>query len=238
MTERREDRAYLGVGLYSVPEASRIIGIHPRQLRRWIRTFTYTAKGHQYLHTPVIPRYFSDEDDKPITFLELIELLFVRLFREEGLSMQYIRIAARIAADYFETPYPFAVKRFDTDGKFIFATLENEPVTQSRRIIEELGKGQIVFETVVRPFFRKLEYSGHAEALRFWPMEREGRVVLDPKRKFGKPIDAETGVPTRALFDAVAVAGQGVQTVAKWFGVPADAVRAAVKYERMLTRAA
>ncbi len=238
MTSRADGPTYLGVGLYSIPEASRIVGIPAHRVRRWIRTYTYTVKGTRYVHTPVITRYLGEEE--PITFLELIELLFVRLFRNQDLSMQYIRSAARIAADLFNTRYPFAVKKFDTDGRRIFATLEERlpGLAQERRVIEELGRGQTVFETVVRPFFRKLEYAGYAEALRYWPLERGGRVVLDPERNFGKPIDAETGVPTRALFDAVATAGEHPLTVAKWFGVPLAAVKAARKYEHLLLRAA
>lgn len=225
---------YLGVGLYTVPEASRYVGVHSSLLRRWIRTYTYKAAGGvEYKHTPVIRRHFGEEG--PITFLELIELHFIWLFRKEQLSMQYIRAAAKTAQDLFHTSYPFSVKRFDTDGKRIFATLEDHPqVAGSKRIIEELWRGQIVFETIVRPFFKKLEYAGRAEALRFWPLDQPGRVVLDPERNFGKPIDSETGVPTRALFDAVVKAKQPARTVAKWFGVPLAAVRASIPCLRWL----
>jgi uncharacterized protein (DUF433 family) len=169
-----------------------------------------------------------------MTFLELVELLFVRLFREQGVSMQTIRAAAAVAASRFKTPYPFAVKRFDTDGKRIFATLITEPV--DREIIEELPKGQLVFEEFVRPLFRRIDYRGKAEALRYWPLGHEGRVVIDPAREFGKPIDAETGVPTYALFRSVA-AGDSRETVANWYRVPVQAVESAVKYERLLRAA-
>jgi uncharacterized protein (DUF433 family) len=183
----------------------------------------------------VISRYFQD-GQHVLTFLELVELLFVKLFREEGLSMPVIRKAAAEAARQFDTPYPFAVRRFDTDGRRIFATLQQE--SQDERVVVELGKGQLVFDTIVRPFFRKLEYRNSGDALRYWPMDREGRVVLDPERSFGKPIDAETGVPTRALYDAVlAGGGQPLDVVAQWFGVPVEAVQTAVAYEESLRSA-
>jgi hypothetical protein len=135
-----------------------------------------------------------------------MELHFVKLFRTEGVTMSTIRRAALAATELFHTDYPFAVKRFDTDGRRIFATLA-ERAGGEKHVVEELGKGQIVFDDFVRPFFRKLEYRGEAEALRYWPLGADRRVVLDPAREFGAPIDAETGVPTFALFDAVQTAG-------------------------------
>ena len=150
--------------------------------------------------------------------------------------MQVIRSAAEEAARRFDTPYPFAVQRFDTDGQRIFATLQVEPMEE--RVVFEMGKGQLVFDTVVRPFFRKLEYQEGGDALRYWPMDREGRIVLDPQRSFGKPIDAETGVPTRVLYDAVLAGdGQPPELVARWFGVPIEAVEAAVAFEQSLPAA-
>lgn len=226
---------YVGVGLYSFPEAARIIGIKPAKLRRWVGQYRRKATGAEYLSKPVVSRYFPD-GEHILTFLELVELLFVKLFREQGVPMVIIREAAVEAARRFDTPYPFAVKRFDTDGQRIFATLREE--SQEERGIVELGKGRYVFDAVVRPFFRKLEYQDSGDALRYWPRDREGRVVIDPQRAFGKPIDAETGVPTRALYDAVlAGGGQSPAAVAEWFGVPLDAVEAAVAFEQSLLAA-
>lgn len=227
--------AYLGIGLYSFPEAARIIGVKPPTLRRWAKEYRYTSRGTTYAHHPVIPRHF-DADASTLTFLELIELLFVRLFRAEGVSMAAIREASLRAAQRFGTPYPFAVQRFDTDGKYIFATMGEEPGNQA--MIEDITRGQFAFDTVVRDLFRKLDFDhrGNSEALRFWPLEHEGRIVLDPERGFGKPIDAETGIATEALFDAVTAGkGQSHAEVAAWFAVPIAAVEAAITYERMLS---
>ncbi len=221
----------IGVGLYTFPEASRIIGVKPSTLRRWAKEYRYTSRGTTYLHRPLIPGHFG-ADASTLTFLELIEFLFVKLFRVEGVSMLAIRKAAQRAAEMFGTPYPFAMKRFDTDGTHIFVTLQAE--TDEQRAIEDLTRGQRAFETVVRAFFRKIDYQDEA-ALRFWPLEHGGRVVLDPQRAFGRPIDAETGIATETLFDAVMAGdGQSPAEVAAWFNAPIAAVEAAVTYERML----
>ena len=199
-----DQTTYLGVGLYSYADAARIIGIAPAKLRRWVRDYEYFTHGFRRHHQPVIPRYL-DQEERVLTFLELIELLFVALFRREGVSLQAIRLAAERAARLFATNYPFAVRRFSTDGKRIFATLKDE--AGSPELMAELGRGQLVFPTVIQPYLRKIEYHGDDTALKFWPMERKGRVVLDPERAFGEPIDAETGVPTIVLYKAVQAEG-------------------------------
>ncbi len=207
--------AHLGVGLYSIPDAARIIKSTAGKVRRWINTGNGVVAGN-----------FAPEEHT-ITFLELMELHFVKLFRDEGVGLDTIRRAAKTAAKQFGTAFPFAVHRFDTDGRTVFATLlDGEKQTA---VIEDLKHGQYVFDTIVRPFFKKLEY-GHDAAIRFWPLGAADRVVLDPARQFGKPIDHETAVPTSALYRAVQ-AGDDPVAVAKWFDVPLAAVCAAITFE-------
>ena len=208
----------LGVGLYSVPNAARLIRVSSQQVRRWI-------DPQDGLIRRALP-----PDEQTITFLELMELHFVKMFREAGVSLQTVRRAAKTAARRFECAYPFTVHRFDTDGRTIFATLIE--AERNRKLVEDLQHGQYVFETIVRPFFKKLEYH-HDDPVRFWPMGHTHRIVLDPRRQFGKPIDDASGVPTRALFRAV-IAGDDLSTVATWFNVPAAAVAAAIKFEESL----
>lgn len=214
---------YVGCGLYSFAEASRLLGVRPRVLRYWI--------GEGKNVEPIVKRQLVN--DHLLTFAELMELHFVKLFRSADVSFQAIRTAAAAASKKFHVDYPFTVKRFDTDGRNIFATLRSTET--DRELVEELRHGQLVFTTIVKPFFKKLEYREAADVERFWPLEKSGRVVLDPDRRFGKPIDSETAVPTSAIYDAVtAGGGQDVRSVARWFDIPLEAVQAAVRFERSL----
>jgi uncharacterized protein (DUF433 family) len=209
----------LGVGLYSIPEASRLAKMPSQRIRRWIDP----QEG-------VIERSLFPEE-RTLTFVELMELHFVQMFREAGVSLQTIRKVSKTAARKFGCHYPFTTHRFDTDGRTIFATsIQGET---DKTLIEDLKRGQYVFEEIIRPFFKKLEYHKN-NAIRFWPLEKLRRVVLDPCRHFGKPIDAPTGVPTQALFLAIE-AGDSADTVAEWFNVPKEAVIAAVQFEKSLS---
>ena len=216
----RATQPKLGLGFYTIAQAARLIGAHHSKIRRWVGEYK-----------PLIKR--RPASDEGLTFLELMELQFINMFRSEGVTMPTIRKAAEVASKRFNTEYPFAVKRFDTDGKSIFATLKKRETDSIK--VEDLNRGQYVFEQIAKPFFRRLEYHGQEEVFRYWPLQRPGRVVLDPQRKFGQPIDFETGVPTRIIYESMhAGSGQDARTVAEWFDIPVKAVRAAVEFEKSL----
>ncbi len=214
-----KSRSHVGVGLYTFADVARLSRANAETVRRWLSQ----KRG-------IVPRYFPP-DEKLVTFDELMEVHFVQMFRSHGVSFQTIRKASQVASKLFQTGYPFTVKRFDTDGKTVFATLAQSDTKGT--LTQDLAKGQNVFQSIMRPFFRKLEYHGSDDRVaRFWPRNKRGRVVLDPARKFGKPIDYETGVSTSAIYDAVrAGSGQEPAVVTRWLGIPLAAVKAAIAFE-------
>ncbi len=221
MTATKNIRPQLGIGLYSIADAAKLIGANQVLIRRWSRE----SEG-------LIPRAITREDNL-LTFAELMELHFIKMFRDRGVSLQTIRKASERAAERYHTACPFSVKGFDTDGTTIFATLQNE--SSDKTLLEDIARGQYCFEKILRPFFKKLEYGKNFDLVRFWPLSKTGRVVLDPTRKFGKPIDAETGVPTKTIVDALkAGSGQSPAVVARWLDIPIAAVRKAAEFERSL----
>ncbi|MGD9856911.1 MAG: DUF433 domain-containing protein [Planctomycetaceae bacterium] len=219
---RERYKKFVGIGLYTVPEAARLTGAPNAKIMRWL--------GETKCQAGVVRR--DSALDHTVSFMELMELMFIAMFRKEGVSLQTIRRAADAAARQFGTKHPFAARRFDTDGRDIFITLSKAECDQ--QLVQDLARGQLVFEQIIRPFFRKLEYSS-AEAIRYWPLEPSGRVVLDPSRRFGQPIDSETGVPTDAIIAALSAGGgQDVTEVADWLDIPVEAVQAAITFDRSL----
>lgn len=218
-----KNEKYIGCGIYTLCQAAKLLRLRCNVLSYWL--------GEREDSPSVITRQL--EKDHLITFAELMELHFVKMFRDEDVSLQAIKKAAKAASRKFGATYPFTVRRFDTDGKSIFATLQSKET--DREGVEELKHGQLVFQTIIRPFFKKLDYSGTEDVERYWPLEKSGRVVLDPTRQFGQPIDSETGVPTEAIIQALnAGGGQDAPQVAKWFEIPLEAVKAAARFERSL----
>jgi hypothetical protein len=147
------------------------------------------------------------------SFHELIELRFVSWCRENGVSMPVIRAAAQVAAELFQATHPLAL------GKNVLAV--------------ELPKFQLVFTSMIEPYFKDLDFEDHW-ANRWWPLGKDRRVVLDPARRFGEPIDGETGVPTNSLYQTYLAEDKDMSRVAWWYDVPVEAVAYAVDYEKLL----
>jgi len=61
--------------------------------------------------------------------------------------------------------------------------------------------------------------------------------VVDPARRFGQPVLTRQGVPTRTLARAYKAEGL-YATVARWYAVDVRAVKAAVAFERRISRKA
>jgi len=230
----------LGIGLYSMREAARLLEMNTTTLGRWADGYTFPHRGDMRFSRPVMHRQLPDMHGRAfLTFLDLIELKFIALFRRVKVSMPVIRAAARRAAELLESDHPFAVRGFATDGKSIFvdmieAGLHVEGMSE-REIVIELHLAQRVFGPMVRPFLIQIEF-GEREAHRWWPRGRDHRIVIDPSRAFGRPIDHQTSVPTFALYYA-SLSGASAEEVADWYEVPLGAVREAIAYEEGLAAA-
>lgn len=225
----------IGIGLYSIPEAARLLCAPSRKVRRWVKGYTYGAEQDRRFSAPVV-RHQRDtlHEADILTFAELIELQFVAIFRNRRISMEIIRGAANYLAKRWNTDYPFTLKRISTDGVEIFGTMEalqgqgRYPVM----FIEALHNQQLAFPDLIEPYLEKIEYDGQI-ARQFWPLGKDGRVVLDPARSFGKPIDDETGMRTHILYQA-AGSGESYESLARWYRVPVQAIEQAVAYEESL----
>ena len=224
----------LGVGLYTFADAARLLGVPKRTLRRWAEGYTLASGS-----APLLPDGpHTGNGERLLTFADLIELKFVGMFRREGVTLPTIRAAAQDAIKQFGAAHPFALKRFHTDGKRIFADLQQRRSEDGagESVLLEMARGQMVIEDVARPFFRQMEYDGE-EVLRLRPLGPKTRVVLDPGRSFGKPIDEPSGVPTFVLYQMVR-GGESKERVAWWHNVDTEAVSAAIEFESSLDKAA
>lgn len=230
----------IGRGIYAPRQVARLVNLrlgtafNEHHFRRWARG--YNRAGTKY--DPIIIPDLA-EDRHRMTFVEFIELLFVAFFRKHGISPEVIHAAACEGARLFDTRHPFAVTRFRTDGTSIFAELQrtggHDLDLPRDLLVEDLPRAQMVFPDLVEPYFKDIDW-GDVEAEAYWPCGHDGRIVLDPARCFGQPIDHDTGVPTEALYSFVE-AGDDPRTIAEWYEVPLAAVEAAVRFERLLRSA-
>src|SRR5215469_6545971 len=94
------DLRLLGIGLYTVGEASRLTAIAAPRLRRWLRGYTYYAGDNLLASAPVWQRQLPDIDGAlGLGFLDLIEARFVDAFRKAAVPWPVIRRCAEQARE-------------------------------------------------------------------------------------------------------------------------------------------
>jgi len=223
----------IGVGLYTFQEASRLTNTSPQELRRWLKGYAHKASGSdKRVHSaPLWETELAESEVDGISFHDLLEVRFVQAFRKYGVSLQTIRIASEQARKIFNHPYPFTCKRFQTDGRTIFAAAIEE--TGEEQLLD-LVKRQFAFAKIIEPsLYRGIEFGNDNLALHWYPVPRSKAIVLDPTIAFGKPIVTNGSVRTSILHDAFETE-KNKQYVAKLYEVPISAVEAAIRFEERL----
>ena len=153
-------------------------------------------------------------------------------FLKAGLSLSTFRKCLEHARMEVHDDRPFSTRRFQTGGRTIF--FEGMARSDDSAVLD-LRDWQFVFKRIIERTFRDLDFENDAVS-RWRPYHGKQSIVIDPQRSFGQPIAAKFGVPTVALFDAVAAEGS-VERVACLFEVPVAVVRDAVLFETELSAA-
>jgi len=221
---------HLGEGVYTVPDAVRILQLPLPFLQRWISGYSriLTDGDHKHSRGIVDQGCWGAGRHRGINFFALIEVYTFAALRRLGVSAQKIRKARDELAERFGTVYPFASHSLLSDGKQVLVVLAGveEPVLM---ILGE--RGQTALRKVIEPFCRKIDFCESTSlAERFWPLGRERAVIVDPRRGFGRPTLFGTNITTETIAQFV-VAGESEDSVAHEFEVSKQAVLDAVEFE-------
>jgi hypothetical protein len=234
---------YSGTGIYSLPEASKLIGVEARKIHRWLYGYSYAKKpgkaAERSFSGPLWKPQLSSEDfdAEVIGFNDLLEVRFVAAFVAHGVPLILVRRCLDNARSTFGVDYPMTSGSFKTDGKTIFADAVAESVAEGALL--DLKSLQYAFKEVVRPsLYAGIEYEGQ-RATRWYPQEGRRHVVLDPARDFGSPILEETGTPTSVLYASFLAEGENRRAMAQTariYEAPLRLVETAIRFERGLRR--
>jgi len=122
--KRTEIYKTLNASCYTLSSASQLCGISSWRVSSWLRGYKYQwairdgeeiREGRQ---DGLINRV-GNKESTYVTFLELIDLLFVKRFLTYGFSLQQIRRFLDEARDYLGTPH-FASKKFLICGRRVY----------------------------------------------------------------------------------------------------------------------
>lgn len=214
-----------GIGFYSLSDAARLSGITSEKISRWVHG--KSVKGGA-LWTPLVPKL---DNVNGIGFKDLIQIRFVNAFREAGVSLQHIRKALEKAVDIISSTHPFINRKFRTDGHRIYLEIAKDE--NDEHLLELLEK-QHVFKKILEPTFKDLEFDASGDANLWWPETGKNKVVLDPKRRFGKPILDEYNITTQAIYEVYLGKKESVKSVANWYDIEEGQALAAINFERNL----
>lgn len=239
---------YSGTGIYSVQEASRLIGVPGRDIRRWLFGYHYRkTPGDASTRVDMAPLWTTeladeDFDDEVLGFRDLLELRFIREFAQHGVPMQVIRRCLKNAADLYGVSHPMTLPRFRTDGKTIYAEALHEEAKENSLV--DLKSRQSVFKEIIHPsLYTGIVYDKSGRHASKWyptaPKSGHGPIVMDPARQFGTPIIERTGTPTRVLYSSYLAEGAdaaALQITARVYDVPSKLVDIAIRFEENLKR--
>ena len=222
----------LGRGIYLPSQAARLVQLDDDRVRRWSRGYEYKGRGGEKRHSdPLFQRQHQGER-LALTFLDLVEVLFVKGFLDHGVSIHTVRLVQREAAEEFQVQHPFCVKRFETDGETI---VQRHRYAAGERMLDRKRK-QWLFVDVFNPLLKTLDYAGIEQVAKcWWPMGKGSPIVLDPERSFGQAIVAKANVPTSTVY-AARRAGEPEEQIADWYELTVDEVRAAIAFEESRKR--
>ncbi len=230
---RHRESKLLDAGLYTVPEAARLTRVSVGKIRRWLKGYDFKS-GESLHHSDAV---WEGELDPlgtklALTFRDLLELRFVDAFIRAGVSWQTMRRAHAKAQLELQTTHPFCSNRISTDGRNILLRQGEE---DSDEALINLATDQVEFSRIVESFLKELEFSG--DEIIWWPLGKERQIVVDPKRNFGQPTVARSGVPSQVLARSLK-ANSSPELVAKWYEVQSEEISDAVEFEELLAKAA
>ncbi len=218
-------------GIFTVPEAARLIRTTEQKVRGWISG--YPRRGE-----PILLNEIGWLDNKlAFSFTNLMEMRILAFFADRGIHLNSLRKMAREARDLMKHEHPFATNAiFKTDGKAVYAEIIKR--TGDKALYNLHKKNWEMREIVERILDHEVVYDTRGAAREWFPRPNTApHVVVHPKRSFGQPTLKDSGVPVRALVEALR-AGEAVRTVARWFEVPERQVREAEEFDRDLAMAA
>ncbi|MDE3103395.1 MAG: MerR family transcriptional regulator, partial [Chloroflexota bacterium] len=164
--ERTSPRfAVIGVGLYTIPEAARLLGRHFNTVRSWVQKGLAPSPVHLAFGETTI-----------LSFHDLISLMVVARLRDEGVQLHNVRAAEDYLRTEWGFPRPFATERILTDGRSVFVALEKGGYTAVDR------RGQEAFAEIIRELLHDVTYDARTRLADFW--KPRGEIALRPDIQF------------------------------------------------------
>jgi uncharacterized protein (DUF433 family) len=204
-------RDVLDVAAYSLGEAGRYLDIPVGTLRYWVLGGAYpTHAGRK--HAPPVVRC-ADAAAHLLSFRNLVEVhVLDALRREHQVSLPKVRAALAYLQKHYPSRHPLADASLQTDGLDLF-------VEKYGMLVNVSQAGQTAMRAMLSAHLRRVDRDRVGAPVRLYPFTRkhdldEPRVVMmDPRIQYGRPVLADTGIPTAVIAERYK-AGESIEELA------------------------
>jgi uncharacterized protein (DUF433 family) len=205
---------------YAIPRAAQIVRLSPSTLRLW----AVGDEAHKSL--------FEVASRRPplLSFSNLIEAFVLASMRRlHGISMQKVRKALRFVGRELRYERPLLHAKFRTDGVSLFAE-------HAGQLLNVSAEGQATLRHLLDSSLKRIEWENDF-AVRLYPWvraeiarEQPKTIVVDPRRGFGQPVIAGTGIEARIVAQRHR-AGESITELARDYGVDLEQIEDAIRCE-------
>ena len=217
---------------YRVAEAAGILALPPATVTAW-------CFGHDYRHRDGTRKQFrrvvepADARRRELSFVNLCELhLLAVIRRHHGVKLGKVRVAIDFLRKTLGVPRPLATEKFLTNGVALF-------VEHAGELLNVSEQGQQALREDFERALTRIEFGRHGGPVLLFPFTRDAAaaaeqprsVVVDPARSFGRPVVAGAYVRTEVIEQRFR-AGDTIAEMAGDYGVRADAIEEALRFER------
>lgn len=208
---------------YPISYAAHLTQVPESTLRAWVAGRSYPTKTGHRRATPVIDLAATGY----LSFTNLVEAhALAAMRREYQLKLDKIRKAVRYVEKQLEVDHPLARQEFRTDGIELF-------VEHLGTLLNVSKEGQSSIREAFDDRLERVEYeAGFAARLYPWirPNQKDQPrlVVIDPRRSFGRPVLAASGVPVESVKERFR-GGESFSELAADYGVGVEAIEEALR---------
>jgi uncharacterized protein (DUF433 family) len=181
--------------LYTIGEAAHLAHVSPATVRRWLFGYAPDSR-HPWYKTP--PIFDGNEPGNPyVSFLQLVEIVMARLFRQVGhVRLDRVKAAYENAKAESGIEYPFAHMELESLGGHVIQWLKGEPTSEAEALD---SPGQRSLPGLVTEEILRLDYERHL-ARRWYPIGKDVPIVVDPQFSSGLPTVVGRGVTVAAVY--------------------------------------
>lgn len=222
-----EDRRFTQ-GLYSVPEAARLVGMSPSTLSTWAHGYERHFPDRSTVKQSPVITALRSEDDRTIPFIGLVEATVVQAFRRTGLPMQRLRRAIEVLSTQGELEHALASRQLYTDGANILCDYARREADGQLRLLTVVSSGRRVFHEVIQEYLARITFGDTWASELVVPVTDRPVLRVRPGIGGGTPMFVNGGAPLGAVYSRFR-GGESIASIAADYDVPADDISEALR---------